>query len=78
METANELKERLYPLLENLQNVELLKKVEDLIYTESKFEEGLTETEILLFEKRRQTYLDGEGKNFSWEEVKELARVSKK
>jgi Putative addiction module component len=78
METITEIKERLHPMLENVGNIELLEKVEQLIYSEMHVDEELTEEEIILFEKRRKAYLNGEGKTLSWEEVKEFARASKK
>ena len=78
METIAEIKERLHPLLDNVGNIDLLEKVEQLIYSEMLLEEGLTGEEIVLFEKRKQAYLNGEGKNFSWEEVKQFARSKKK
>ncbi len=77
METIAEIKERLHPMLENVENKALLEKVEQLIYSEALVDDGLTEEEILLFEKRREAYLKGEGKTLSWEEVKQYARASK-
>lgn len=78
METIAEIKERLHPMLEDVENIALLEKVEQLIYSESIVDEGLTKEEIILFDKRREAYLNGEGKTLTWEEVKQYARASKK
>lgn len=78
METIDQLKEKLHPMLENVGDIELLEKVEQLINSETQVGEKLTEEEILLFEKRRKAYLNGEGKTLTWEEVKKFARASKK
>ncbi len=77
METIAEIKERLHPLLDNVENIELLEKVEQLIYSEMQVEETLSEEEILIVEKRTESYLNGEGKTLTWEEVKQYARASK-
>ncbi len=78
MEAIDQLKEKLHPMLENVGDIELLEKVEQLINSEMQVGEKLTDEEILLFEKRRKAYLDGEGKTLTWEEVKQFARGSKK
>lgn len=78
METIADIKERLHPMLENVENKALLEKVEQLIYSETLVDDSLTEEEIILFEKRREAYLKGEGKTLSWEEVKQHARASMK
>ena len=78
MQTINQLKEKLHPMLENVGDIELLEKVEQLIYSEMQIEDELTVEEILLFEKRRQAYLNGEGKTLSWEEVKQHVKAPRK
>jgi hypothetical protein len=77
METLAEIKERLHPMLDSVENIGLLEKVEQLIYSETQMDEGLTEEEVLLCDKRTKNYLNGASKALTWEEVKQYARSSK-
>jgi hypothetical protein len=77
METIADLKERLHILLDSIENIELLEKIELLIYSKNIVEETLTDEEIFIVEKRKEAYLKGEGKTLSWEDVKLYARASK-
>lgn len=55
----------------------LLKKVADLFHAE-KDEDGLTDEHYNIVKEREAAYKRGEGKSYTWEEVREMARKAKK
>jgi len=55
----------------------LLKKVADLFLAE-KEEDDLTEEHYNIVKERYEEYKRGEGKSYTWEEVREMARKAKK
>lgn len=57
----------------------LLKKVADLFRTEaSEDEDGLTDEHYNIVKERYAEYKRGEGRSYTWEEVREMARKAKK
>lgn len=58
----------------------LLKKVADLFRAEKNAEEedGLTDEHYNIVKEREAAYKRGEGKSYTWEEVREMARKAKK
>ncbi len=57
----------------------LLKKVADLFRAEaSEDEDGLTDEHYNIVKERDAAYKRGEGKSYTWEEVREMARKAKK
>ena len=56
----------------------LLKKVADLFHTEaSEDEDGLTDEHYNIVKEREAAYKRGEGKSYTWEEVREMVRTGK-
>jgi hypothetical protein len=57
----------------------LLKKVADLFRSENGAnEEDLTDEHYNIVKERYEEYKRGEGKSYTWEEVREMARKAKK
>ncbi|MCW5900159.1 MAG: addiction module protein [Flavobacteriales bacterium] len=57
----------------------LLKKVADLFRSEKgEDEDGLTDEHYNIVKEREAAYKRGEGKSYTWEEVREMARKAKK
>jgi hypothetical protein len=57
----------------------LLKKVADLFRAEkAEDEDGLTDEHYNIVKERDAAYKRGEGKSYTWEEVREMARKAKK
>lgn len=57
----------------------LLKKVADLFRTEAgEDEDGLTDEHYNIVKERYEEYKRGEGRSYTWEEVREMARKAKK
>lgn len=57
----------------------LLKKVADLFRSEAEADEdGLTDEHYNIVKERDAAYKRGEGKSYTWEEVREMARKAKK
>ncbi|MEZ4789538.1 MAG: hypothetical protein R2811_05915 [Flavobacteriales bacterium] len=56
----------------------LLKKVADLFRSEAEDEDGLTDEYYNIVKEREAAYKRGEGKSYTWEEVREMARKAKK
>ena len=57
----------------------LLKKVADLFRSEAEADEdGLTDEHYNIVKERYEEYKRGEGKSYTWEEVREMARKAKK
>lgn len=57
----------------------LLNKVADLFRAEkSEDEDGLTDEHYNIVKEREAAYKRGEGKSYTWEEVREMARKAKK
>ncbi len=57
----------------------LLKKVADLFRTEKREDEdGLTDEHFNIVKEREAAYKRGEGKSYTWDEVREMARKAKK
>ncbi|MBK6883039.1 MAG: addiction module protein [Flavobacteriales bacterium] len=56
----------------------LLKKVADLFRSEkSEDEDGLTDEHYSIVKERYEEYKRGEGKSYTWEEVREMVRSGK-
>ncbi|MBK9176238.1 MAG: addiction module protein [Flavobacteriales bacterium] len=57
----------------------LLKKMADLFCSEkAEDEDGLTDEHYSIVKERYEEYKRGEGKSYTWEEVREMARKAKK
>lgn len=57
----------------------LLKKVADLFRSEKgEDEDGLTDEHYNIVKERYEEYKRGEGRSYTWEEVREMARKAKK
>lgn len=56
----------------------LLKKVADLFRSETEDEDGLTDEHYNIVKEREAAYKRGEGKSYTWDEVREMARKAKK
>lgn len=56
----------------------LLKKVADLFHAEKSEDDGLTDEHYNIVKEREAAYKRGEGKSYTWEEVREMARKAKK
>jgi hypothetical protein len=56
----------------------LLKQVADLFRSErSEDEDGLTEGHYTIVQERYEAYKRGEGRSYTWEEVKDMIRAGK-
>lgn len=57
----------------------LLRKVADLFRSEkvAEDEDGLTDAHFNIVKEREAAYKRGEGKGYTWEEVREMARKAK-
>ena len=55
----------------------LLKKVADLFRTEKSEEDGLTDEHYAIVKEREAAYKRGEGKSYTWEEVRAMVRSAK-
>jgi len=62
----------LIEMLLNTKREAVLKKVKMLLETEQD-DFSLTEEQYKVIDKRREAYLKGEGKSFTWEQVKQNA-----
>ena len=76
------IKDEIYQLINNIDDMEFLKAVQTIISakiqnTDTPDEYELTEEEIQIVNERREKYLKGNGKNYTWEEVKAFAKSSK-
>ena len=74
------IKEEIHQLINDIDDIEFLKAVQTII--SAKIQDNpedyeLTEEEIQIVEERRERYLKGEGKNYTWDEVKAFAKSSK-
>ncbi len=78
MGTEN-VKEEIHQLLNNIDDIEFLKAVQTIIAAKINTapEYDLTDEDIQIVEERREKYLKGEGKNYTWEEVKAFAKSQK-
>ncbi|MCB9182887.1 MAG: hypothetical protein H6591_03140 [Flavobacteriales bacterium] len=56
----------------------LLKKVADLFRSEAEVDDGLTDEHYNIVKEREAAYKRCEGKSYTWEEVREMARKAKK
>ena len=55
----------------------LLQKMADLFRSAQVDEDGLTDEHYNIVKERYEEYKRGEGKSYSWEEVREMARRAK-
>jgi hypothetical protein len=77
--STESLKLQLIERLLRTQDEGLLKKVASLFKKEADVEEdGLTDEHYNIVQERFEEYKRGEGKSFTWEEVREMARKAKK
>jgi hypothetical protein len=77
--STESLKLQLIERLLRTQDEGLLKKVASLFKQEADVEEdGLTDEHYNIVQERFEEYKRGEGKSFTWEEVREMARKAKK
>jgi len=79
MDSSN-IKEEIHQLINDIDDIEFLKAVQTIIsakVNEGSDEYGLTEEEMQIVEERRGKYLNKEGKNYTWAEVKAFAKTSK-
>ncbi|MEO7080715.1 MAG: hypothetical protein ABIY71_04270 [Flavobacteriales bacterium] len=73
------LKLQLIERLLRTQDEGLLKKIASLFKKEADVEEdGLTDEQYNIVQERYEEYKRGEGKSYTWEEVRENARKAKK
>lgn len=56
----------------------LLQKMADLFRSVQVDEDGLTDEQYNIVKERYEEYKRGEGRSYSWEEVREMARRAKK
>jgi phosphoribosylanthranilate isomerase len=76
------VKQEIHQLINDIDDIEFLKAVQTII--SAKVQENssedceLTDDEILMVEERREEYLRGEGKNYTWDEVKAFAKSQNK
>ncbi len=71
------VKEELHQLINKIDDITFLKAVQTIISAkvqDNSEDYELTDEEILIVEERREEYLKGEGKNYTWEEVKAFAK----
>lgn len=71
------VKEEIHQLINEIDDITFLKAVQTII--SAKVQDNsenyeLTDEEILIVEERREEYLRGDGKNYTWEEVKAFAK----
>lgn len=77
--SAESLKLQLIERLLRTTDEGLLKKVADLLRSEqSEDEDGLTDGHYNIVKEREAAYKRGEGRSYTWEEVREMARKAKK
>lgn len=77
--STESLKLQLIERLLRTQDVGLLKKIASLFQKEADVEEdGLTDEQYNIVQERYEGYKRGEGKSYTWEEVREMARKAKK
>lgn len=72
------LKLQLIERLLHTNDKSLLKKVADLFRTAETDEDGVTDEQYNIVQERYAEYKRGEGKSYTWEEVREMARKAKK
>ncbi len=80
MDSSVNIKEEIHQLINDIDDLEFLKAVQTIIsakINEGSDEYGLTEEEMQIVEERREKYLNKEGKNYTWDEVKAFAKSSK-
>ena len=77
--STESLKLQLIERLLHTQDEGLLKKIASLFKKEADVEEdGLTDEQYNIVQERYEEYKRGEGKSYTWEEVRENARKAKK
>jgi hypothetical protein len=71
-----EIKKHLYKAIEEIDDEAFLQAVYTIV--SSKMEHGvayeLTDDQLQILEDRREKYMKGEGKSYSWDEVKDRIR----
>ena len=74
--STGSLKLQLVERLLRTQDEGLLKKIASLFKKEAEVEEdGLTDEQYNIVQEREEAYKRGEGKSYTWEEVREMARA---
>jgi len=71
------VKEEIHQLINEIDDITFLKAVQTIISAkvqDNSEDYELTDEEIQIVEERREEYLKGEGKNYTWEEVKAFAK----
>lgn len=77
--STESLKLQLIERLLRTQDEGLLKKIASLFKKEAEVDEdGLTDEHYTIVQEREAEYKRGEGKSYTWEEVRENARKAKK
>ena len=77
METAAVIKDRLNQRINNIDDLEFLKEVEEIIFP-SDTAGDLTEEQKQLTDLRTEAFIKGDAKTFTWQEVKDFAVSPKK
>ncbi len=72
METAIQIKERIFSRINSINDMEQLKDIEDTLFPTDECE--LTKEEKEIVDRRTAKYLKGEAKTLSWEELKSFAK----
>ena len=76
--STESLKLQLIERLLRTQDEGLLKKIASLFKKEAEVEEdGLTDEQYNIVQERYEEYKRGDGKSYTWEEVREMARKAK-
>ncbi len=76
METATEIKERIFSRINSINDMEQLKDIEDTLFSTDECE--LTKEEKEIVDQRTERYLKGEAKTLSWDELKSFVKGQKK
>lgn len=71
------LQHQIANLLPQVENKKILKAVHDILAEEA-VPPKLTQAQMDELDRREEAYLKGEGKSYSWEEVKSLIRKKEK
>jgi hypothetical protein len=70
-----EIKKHLYKAIEEIDDEAFLQAVYTIVSSKTEnVEYELTAEQLQILEDRRETYLRGEGKSYTWEEVKDRLR----
>lgn len=77
--TTKTIKSNIYKALENIDDSKFLKAVFEIVSAKADIGKSfeLTEEQKAILEEREKEYLQGKGKNYSWEAAKKITRTKK-